>query len=277
MKLIKHAIFLLLAFVVCASAKPSNGSIKFGINTLHLAHSAGEFETKSAYFAPYYFGEHIFESGISLNVGLSIGASVGSRNGKYSLNGAQNLGSAPGIGSANLYTDLSYAIGYYLIERELDRPLYIGIGYRNASFGNIAVDHPADALLSYTTMPIEVRGDIALSNRVSMEYGITYEPLLLANASIGGAGFDETKEVAINGSGYGLSMSVGLRYFVSQKWYFYANILAQIQKLGESERVSLANNATISGNSLATPGATSIVSYPASRTSFIGVRFGMGY
>lgn len=249
---------------------------RLGIGLGWLNHSAGQSKFDSTHAMFWYEGDRIYQSGWAWGINLGLGASVGDINGTPPLAGTEALSTAPVRGGAAIVMDTAMSAGYYFIKRTHDRPLYLGAGLRYYQYSYGYGNTPVTASLVGFYLPIELRGDYALSHQASLEYLLAYDVPLGMSGVIAPTGSSKTQELIMRGSGGALRLMLGLRYYVGKSSFFYAQIHAQVANFAKSESVTITNDPNADTPGLI-PGASASVYYPKSRTSFVGVRLGFGF
>lgn len=267
-----------ICFAANANELKSGGDVKLGLNIAHLAHNAGESHIDSLHTALYLNADYIFTNGILIGADVLLGGSVGNINKHFPLQGTENLTSQPPVGNENILADGSYRVGYALKRRSIDVPLYMAIGYKTTNFVAGSGNIPSVGEIQAAYLPFELGGNIRVSPRLAFEYLLAYDVGLSQKILVVyDDGKNSTKLSAKKG--YGLRLSLGSRYYVSQEVYFYANILASYQLFGESQSASISISTPPNGATI-TPGyipGSSVVSYPRSYISYVGLRFGIGF
>lgn len=279
----KRILLVILVLVLGVQSKADeliNGSFsKLGLNFAYLAHNAGKSHIDSLHIALHYDSYSIFENGFVWGSDAMLGGSTGNINKHYPLQGTENLTSQKSpVGSVNLFFDGLIYVGYSLIRRSIDMPLYIGTGYKFATFLSVSINTPAVGQILASYLPIELRGDIRVRPRVAFEYLLAYDIGLSQSLLVQYDAGDNKRNLSMN-RGYGLRLSVGGRYYVSKETFFYANILASYQSFGASESATISIAQPPAGSS-GTPGylpGSAVVSYPRSSISYVGLRFGIGF
>ncbi|MCX2716576.1 hypothetical protein OQH61_02375 [Helicobacter sp. MIT 21-1697] len=279
MKHIWHIMFvvLLLGTQGKADELKSEGLFKIGLNYAYLTHNAGKSRTDSVHMAVSVDYQHIFSNAFALGADLTFGASVGNTNKHYALEGAQQLTSTIPAESMIYLFNFGYSVGYYLLRRTYDNPLYIGIGLRTNSHFVVSTNTPATGFILASYLPIALRGDIRVSSRVAFEYLLAYDIGLSQSLNLLYDEGDYDKNLSAK-SGYGLRLSLGGRYYVSKATFFYASLLASYHSFGASESASISvsdkGTATMPGY---ITGKDAVVSYPRSSISYVGLQLGIGF
>lgn len=279
----KRIIFIILVLVLAMQSKADellSGTFrKLGLNYAYLTHSAGKSHIDSLHIALNYESYSIYKNGFVLGGDFVFGGSTGNINKYYPLEGAENLTSyKPPVGNANIFLDGSLYLGYTLVRRNADMPLYIGTGYKITNFASGSGNAPAVGNIGASYIPIELRGNVRMHSKFYLEYLFAYDIGLDQLVIIE---YDEDKKTQVSAkNGYGLRLSLGGRYYVGKKMSFYANILASYHSFGASESATISITQPPAGTPI-TPGyiagASTIVSYPRSSISYVGLRFGIGF
>ncbi|RDU59159.1 hypothetical protein [Helicobacter marmotae] len=247
---------------------------RLGMNLAWLKHSTNQSRYDSLSTAVSADYHYIFRKGVTLGLEGTMASSVGHYQG-FPLQGYEAFTTTiPSAGAHSLF-DYSIYLGFYALRRAHDKPLYVGLGIKSSGYLNAFVNAPVLALpiLPYSTY--EVKGDIALSSKFSLEYSAALDIALKTYFLIGNVVEDQSSRVE-GKSSYGLRFSVGGRYYVSEKTYFFSNILLWYQSIAASESV----NITIANNPEDRPGiklGSANVVYPRSKLSYVGLRFGVGF
>ncbi|TLD97530.1 hypothetical protein LS71_001940 [Helicobacter jaachi] len=252
---------------------------KVGINILsytHATHLAVSANSSGPAVAFYYEGKNIFSNHIFYGSNASVGSSPSNINHAYHLVGMNNLTTYRPRGGTNLDIDLTLRLGYDVLRREYDTPFALSLGIRMLTNSTLSSLSPTFPQLTSFYANIEASGLIALQPKLDFEYFIAFSPLL--NASVNVPKTDnilEGRRLKIT-EGYGISLALGTRYYVSNKAYFFAQIIASYTHWGQSStgRITTAPTTT---EQVILPNVSTDVYYPASHTTQAGIRIGYGF
>ncbi len=252
------------------------GSLKIGINFSHLSHKAGESWSSglhTALFGDYFY---TFKNGFVLGTDGTIGASISNLvNGRVTpLSGAEHLTTYRPRGLLGLISDGGFYAGYYFIRREADKPLYVGIGIFANTFSNQAA-YVAIGSISSFYLPIEIRGDLRFNAKWGLEYLASYDARLFSSVRVIGTALASNASLSIK-EGYALRFNFGVRYYISEQYYFSMTLIARYESLGASTSAMVSNVANTDTPGVI-DGASALVHYPRSSTSYVGIRFGFGF
>lgn len=255
--------------------------MKFGINVANLKHKAGDASIQSLHTAIYLDDNYVFSNGFLIGAGITLGGSTADNNKIYPLQGVQNLTSTPPVGGLSLLQQYDIYLGYAIIRRSKDIPLSIRVGFNLIDYQYSSGNNPAFAQVSNTYIPIELRGDYFISPTFAIEYMAAYNIVESPWVTIIYFPDDtryDTKKVMAK-SAYGFRLSIGGKYYIGNKTFFFANILAQYQHIGATDSAQITIPTPPAG-ATSTPGVlpgTSTLRYPGSSTTYIGLRFGVGF
>lgn len=243
---------------------------RFAIQLGWLNHQAGESKIDSTH-AMFRFEFNAIYNRWLLGVHAGIGASVSDVNGKAPLVGIEALSTAPVRGGVFVMVDYEIYGAYNLIARQHDRPLSLGIALRSVASGYGYGNAPATSTLSALYLPIQLRGDYALSPKTSLEYLLSYDKALNEAVVI------EGMQTVNRRGGDIFRVMLGLRNYISKDTFFYAQLVAQLASYSAASQSIRVQTAIDSNTPGIIPGAVADVHYPKSRTNFVGMRVGFGF
>ena len=73
-----------------------------------------------------------------------------------------------------------------------------------------------------------------------------------------------------------MRFNVGVRYYISEQYYFSMTLIARDESLGASTSAMVSNVANTDTPGVI-DGTSALVHYPRSSTSYVGIRFGFGF
>ena len=268
-------IILSCIFFFACGNEPKRGIFgRVGITMGDFTHTAGKSTGESLFSSLYLHLGYTFANQIQISSELNLGASVGDLLSGSPLVGLNSLTTldAP-KGGLNLVLEDITRVGYNLISRPFDSPLYLGSGLLTRLYTNGQANMPLVPTITATYLPLEIGGKLALNSKWRLEYLVAYDLLLFASTQVSGQ-IKEPQNLSIK-KGYALRASLGFTYHFSTKFFFHTTAVLQYENLGASSQESVTIIDTSTPGAIV--GATSTIYYPQNHTTYAGVRFGFGF
>ncbi|STO96338.1 hypothetical protein [Helicobacter canis] len=263
-----------LCSIALANEPKKRGShAQIAIQSTGLWHSSANASTSGLHEALFASYDYTTKLGLGFGIDALFGASYGNLD-NYMIQGMQDLMSVRPVGDINFLVGLDVYVGWHLIRRSYDKPLYLGTGLKELIYSNVVVNTSFNMPLMAIYMPIELRGDVRLSPALAIEYLLAYDIALDQATQVTIS--EKDKRMLPIDSSYGLRLQFGGRYYASPKLYFFGTLVAEYYNFGASKGIFVGNPPDTQEPGVK-PGAEAVLSYPRSNLGYVGIRLGIGY
>lgn len=221
----------------------------------------------------------------NLEFWFKIGAGSQKVSGNYfigSSNSLSNLTSFRGV--ASMLEEIGGKFGYN-ITRNVEKPLFLSLGYEYSSYTHSATYNPYSTSVSYNNFLLSLDSAMRLgSSRWSIDYALfaSYTPTIIYFSGVDIVSSTSNflvkniKQKSIFAHGFGIKGSVGVSYAISKNVYFFTKIIAKYQHTLPSNSTTITTSATPSTNEVL-PQASTQVAYPQASAIYAGLQFGIGF
>lgn len=207
-----------------------------------------------------------FKVDFALNANISIGVYTGST---LDVNNPKRNGQALNLPAANSFYETRFKLGYDILHPfNFDSTLYfqIGVGY----YFNVDTLYQMTRLQGYAYIPIELEGEVKLSDNVAMNYMIGYNWFLFGNHfTQTSRGFFTQDYTAIQKGGYGINASLGFTFLHDD----YTNT---IKLVWEHWSIDAAKPKTLTSIATGTPTQADVYE-PKNSTDIIVLQYSWGF
>ena len=295
-KICKSAFCYFLGILLVASF--AKGKESNTIETIKLAHpisvsmgleyvgfSAGKTNIGGLISSINLRNQNIIAKYYNLEFWFKIGAGSQKVSGNYFIGSSSPLSNLTSFrGVTGMLEEFGGKFGYN-ITKNVEKPLFLSLGYEYSSYTHSATYNPYSTSISYSNFLLSLDSAMRLGNsRWSIDYTLfaSYTPTIMffsgvdIESSTSHFLMKNIKQKSVFAHGFGIKGSVGISYAISKNVYFFTKIIAKYQHTLPSNSTTITTNANPSTNEVL-PQASTQVAYPQASAIYAGLQFGIGF